>query len=81
MKQFIGVLCFVITIAAVGANALLMLISPRLWFRFPQWIRLSGSLTAEKFSSGSGALQVRLLGAGFLAILFWFMHGCLSSHR
>jgi hypothetical protein len=81
MKQLIGVSCFIITIAAIGANAVLMLISPRLWFRIPQWIRLSGSLTAEKFSSGSGAIQVRLLGAAFLGMLLWFMHGCLSSHR
>lgn len=81
MKQFVGAIFFVVTIAAVGGNAVIMLISPRVWFRIPPWIRFSGSLSAEKFSSGSGAIQVRLLGACFLGILFWFMHGCLSGHK
>jgi len=81
MKQFIGVLCFVVTIGVVLANAIVMLISPRAWFQLPRWIRLSGSLTKTKFSSGGGAIQVRLLGACFLAIIAWFLHGCLSGPR
>lgn len=81
MKQFIGILCFVITIVAIVGNAVLMLISPKIWFRVPHWIRLSGSLTEAKFSSGWGAIQIRVLGACFLAIMAWFVHGCFAGHR
>jgi len=79
MKQFIGVFCFIVTIVAVVGNATLMLISPRVWFRIPHWMRLSGSLTEAKFSTGWGAIQVRLLGACFLGVMAWFLHGCFSS--
>jgi hypothetical protein len=53
-------------------NALTMVISPRHWFLLPEWIQGSGSLRLrrEKYSSGWGAFQVRLLGAIFLAGLF-----------
>ena len=81
MKQFVGAFFLVATIVAVGANAVVMLISPQSWFRIPHWIRLSGSLTQEKFSSGTGALQVRLFGATLLGVLAWFLYGCLSIHR
>ena len=81
MKLAIGVICFVITIAAVGGNAIVMLISPRAWFRLPHWIRLSGSITEAKFSTGKGALQVRMLGGCFLILTLWFLHGCLARPR
>jgi hypothetical protein len=75
MKTFIGALCFIVTIVAISSNAAVMLISPRLWFRLPHWMRLTGSLTERKFSSGFGGLQVRILGAIFLAMMAWFAHG------
>jgi hypothetical protein len=81
MKQLFGVICFVIAVVAVTGNAVLMLVSPRAWFKVPQWIRLSGSLAAERFSSGWGAIQVRILGACFLAVMAWFVHGCLAPRR
>ena len=81
MKQIIGVVCFVITIVAIGANAILMLISPRTWFRLPSWIRLSGSLVEEKFGRGWGGIQVRALGGLFLAVISWFLFEALFSRR
>jgi hypothetical protein len=78
MKQILGILCFVITVAAVVTNAVVMIISPKMWFRMSHWIRLSGSLTEEKYASGWGAVQVRVLGVCFLLIMAYFLHGCLS---
>lgn len=79
MKQVIGMVCFIVTVVAVVSNATLMLISPRIWFRIPHWARLSGSLSETKYSSGWGAVQMRVLGACFLAIMIWFLRGCVSG--
>ena len=78
MKQIIGILCLVLVALVVLVNAAPMVISPRSWFRMPRWIRLSGSLSETKYASGWGAIQIRLLGACFLAIMAWFLHGCFS---
>ena len=72
MKQVIGVIFLVVTMLAVTANATLMLISPRIWSRIPEWCRLSGSLTKRKYESGWGAVQVRVLGA-CLAVIVWML--------
>lgn len=79
MKQLIGMVCFIVVVVAVVSNGALMLVSPRLWFRAPRWVRLSGSLSEAKYSSGWGAIQIRLLGACFLAIMIWFLHGCMAG--
>ena len=79
MKQVIGVICLIVTVVAVVSNATLMIVSPRMWFRAPHWVRLSGSLNETKYSSGWGAIQIRILGACFLAIMIWFLHGCVSG--
>jgi len=56
-------------------NATIMLISPRAWFRFPEWIRLSGALSEKKYGSGLGALEIRLVGAIVLGLIAWiFLH-------
>jgi hypothetical protein len=79
VKQVIGMICLVVTVVAVVSNAALMLISPRIWFRIPHWVRLSGSLSETKYSSGWGAIQIRVLGACFIAIMIWFLHGCIAG--
>ncbi len=79
MKQVIGIVCFIFVAVAVVSNGVLMLVSPRLWFRVPGWARLSGSLSESKYGSGWGAVQIRLLGACFLAIMIWFLHGCMAG--
>lgn len=74
MKQYIGLFCFIVTITAVSLNGLFMLISPKLWFRMPRWMRLS-NLPEAKFSDGWGGIQIRLLGAIFLALVAYFANG------
>ena len=63
LKQMIGMICLIVTVAAVVGNGALMLISPRIWFRVPRWVRLSGSLSETKYSRGSGAARMRALGS------------------
>jgi hypothetical protein len=77
--RMVGLLCFIIAVIAIGANGLIMLISPRVWFNLPFWIRASGGLSKEKYGSGWGAIQIRLLGAIFLGIVLWFLYSSLSG--
>ena len=79
MKQLIGIVCFIVVVVAVVGNGVLMLASPRTWFRIPHWVRLSGSLSETKYSSGWGAIQIRVLGACFVAIMIWFLRGCMAG--
>lgn len=78
MKSVIGVVCFVLVVLLVTVNATVMIISPRLWFKVPDAIRLSGSLSKRNFSNGWGALQIRLLGVCLLALMAWFLYTALS---
>ena len=80
MKEFVGLICAIATILAVSVNAVVMIISPRLWFQMPQWIRASGGLTKERYTSGFGAVQVRVLGAIFLGVMAYFAYAFLSGH-
>ena len=72
-------------VAAVGVvaifNASYMLLSPRAWFRLPSWLRANGSLTADRYSSGSGAIQVRMTGAILLAAVGWMIWDVIANDR
>jgi hypothetical protein len=59
----------VLTLTMMAVNATLMLLSPRLWFRLPSWIRANARFTDEKRSTGLGAVQVRILGGVILLVL------------
>ena len=50
-------------------NGFFMLISPRVWFRLPAWMRASGVLAREKYSEGGLSLLVRVLGAIILILV------------
>jgi hypothetical protein len=63
--------------ALLFVNALLMLASPRTWFRLPGWIRAQGALTPEKYAHGSGAIQLRFTGAIGLSIISWVLYHSL----
>jgi hypothetical protein len=52
-------------------NGLIMVISPRIWFRLPTWTGVHGRLTKEKYSSGPASIEVRLLGAIVVAATAW----------
>jgi hypothetical protein len=60
-------------------NAAVMIISPSMWFRLPSWLRAQGTLTREKYSSGAGALRLRLLGVIVIASIAWVVRGFLAG--
>jgi RHS repeat-associated protein len=74
---------FVIVIVGVIMliNGAFMLVSPRAWFRLPRWLGKHGSMTEEKYSTGWGALDVRLGGAITLAVIAWILYESLLKGR
>jgi hypothetical protein len=77
--RLMGFLCFIIFVVGVGTNGLVMLISPRMWFRLPFWMRASGSLRKEKYGSGWGAIEIRIVGAVALGVVIWFVYSFVSG--
>src|SRR6202022_4306538 len=67
------IMCVAVVLVAI-LNACYMLLSPKAWFRLSHWLRAEGSLTAEKYSIGWGAVQVRLSGAVILAAICWVFY-------
>ena len=60
-------------------NGIVMVISPRKWFELPGWFASArGALRKDKYSTGFGGIQVRLMGALIIAFLVWV---CLDSLR
>jgi hypothetical protein len=63
----------------------IMLLSPELWFRLPEWMAYRGTMTERKYGRTTwGRLQVRLVGAISLglilrviwdAVTHWIRHG------
>lgn len=62
-------------------NGIFMFISPRAWFRLPSWLRAQGSMTEEKYTSGWGAVQVRLAGIVTVGGLVWILYDMFLSRR
>jgi len=54
-------------------NGVLMLASPRVWFRLPRWLGAHGSMTEDRYATGWGAIQVRITGALILATIAWVL--------
>ena len=70
--------CIVLLVGLlITINAAFMLASPRTWFRLPGWLRAQGSLAAEKYATGWGAIQVRLTGAVVLGAIAWVLYDML----
>lgn len=70
-EDMAGVSHFQIQMGQQWEKSLAMLISPRRFFLLPTWIRAQGTLTPERYSSGWGALQLRLLGAVSIGGILW----------
>ena len=68
-----------ITVAVMLVNAFYMVISPKAWFRLPSWLGLPGVLTTERYGSGWGGLQVRILGMIIIATSGWIAYELFSS--
>jgi hypothetical protein len=69
--SFVGLLMLI--------NASVMLVSPRAWFGLPRWLRATGSMTEEKYSTGWGAIQVQITGALLLSVLGWVIYDMFFS--
>jgi len=65
---------FAVGVAAVqmAVNALFMLVSPRAWFRLPNWIRVQGFRFGAR-DEGS-RIQLRVTGALILAFVAWVLY-------
>jgi hypothetical protein len=70
---------FGITVTIMLVNAFYMVISPDAWFRLPRWLGLQGVLTRDRYGSGWGALQLRILGVIIIVTLAWIAYGLFSS--
>jgi hypothetical protein len=81
LKPIFSLCCVIALGVGLITNAIFMLVSPRAWYRLPWWFRASGGLTEEKYGSGWGAIQVRLLGAIFLVVIVWVLYDGMSRHH
>ena len=79
MLHILGWIMLVLVVVAIATNAAFMLISPRTWFRLPNWIRAQGSLTEKKFGSGWGAIEVRITGALGVGVILWVLYDALDG--
>jgi hypothetical protein len=79
--KWILVMCILVVLGVgIIVNGLYMLVSPRAWYRLPPWFRASGGLSEDKYGSGWGAIQVRLVGATFVAVSAWVLYDVFSRH-
>ena len=60
-------------------NGLYMLVSPTAWFALPGWLRLNGVMSAKKYGTGWGAIQVRVLGGIVLGTILWMAFSLLAQ--
>jgi hypothetical protein len=60
-------------------NAFFMLVSPQAWFSLPGWLRASGTLTQDKYSTGFRSVQVRITGALMIGIVCWVIYDMFFS--
>jgi RHS repeat-associated protein len=74
LMRIIGVGAAVLLALVISINGVLMLASPRAWFNLRSRLKLQGSLTEEQYATGWGAVQVRLTGASFLAMIVWVLY-------
>jgi hypothetical protein len=76
--RLVGWIFACIVVAGIFVNASFMLVSPKAWFRLPSWLLLKGTLKEKKYAEGSGAIDVRLLGALMLGAVAWALHDLLA---
>ena len=79
LGQIIGWCSAILVALLLTINAAYMLVSPRAWFRLSDWLRAQGTLTEDKYTTGWGAIQVRLTGALTLAGIAWVLYDMLCG--
>jgi len=70
---------FTITVTVMLVNAFYMVISPDAWFKLPRWLGLQGVLTRDRYGSGWGGVQIRILGVIIIATSVWIAYELLFS--
>jgi len=75
IKQILNV------VVVIAVNAAFMLISPRAWFRLPEWFPGRGSMTEHKYGNGWGAVETRIAGGMILAVILWALYDALLRPR
>jgi hypothetical protein len=54
-------------------NGIVMLVSPRTWFRLPSWLAGRGRITEQEYGTRNGSLQIRVLGFIFVAAVAYVL--------
>jgi len=75
MMHIAGLCVAVLVGLLMTFNGILMLASPRLWFRLPDWVGFQGSL---RYSTSRSAVEVRFMGAGILAVIALVLY-CMAQ--
>jgi hypothetical protein len=79
MGHLILVICTILFGVFWICNAGIMLTSPKLWFKFSSWSGTQGVMTERQYGNTWGHLQIRLLGAIFLAVSLWVIYDLVSN--
>jgi hypothetical protein len=79
--RVLGLVGLALVAGLVVINSACMLVSPKAWFRLPGWLTARGSLTKEQYSTGSGALSIRITGAVMLAAILWILYDMLTAAK
>jgi len=79
--KIIVVLLLVYVAIAIVINGLFMFVSPRAWFRLPRGLKVSGSLPAGRYSSGWGAIEVRVAGAAVLGLMAYLLRRVFAGNH
>jgi len=76
LRRALGGAAIVVALIIV-VNGVVMVVSPRAWFHLSNWLRATGSLTEREYGTGWGAMQVRLVGAIWFAMIAWAVYDML----
>jgi hypothetical protein len=81
MLHFLSWIGIAVIVVVIAVNAAFMFISPRAWFRLPEWFPGRGSMTEHKYGSGWGAVETRIAGGMMLAAILWVLYDALLRPR
>jgi hypothetical protein len=76
---FLGWLAATYTIIMILLNGVIMLASPRSWFKLPGWLRPQGTFTEKEYSAGWGSVRLRFMGAVFVGAISWLIYSLFQN--
>jgi hypothetical protein len=75
LLQIVGTVAAIMLGLVFVMNGFFMLVSPRTYFKLPNWLApRGGHITEKKYGSGWRALEVRICGAAFLGTTAWVVY-------